>query len=139
LTPVLAVVGTWILVNQYRLEKLRWKVSLYDKRYPVFLSTMQFISAVVQKHDVSNEELNKFLRDSKDREFLFGDDVKEHLDKLYKSGLELNTIEKILEGLPVGEERHKRVERSSEIAGWFAQQFDVSKEIFGKYLRVDKK
>ena len=91
LAPVLGIIGTWILFNQYRLsvnqhrlEELRWKLSLYDKRYPVFLSSMQFISTVVQKLDVSIEELNKFWRDSKDRDFLFGDDVKEHLDKLQR-------------------------------------------------------
>lgn len=89
LTPVLAVIGTWILVNQYRLERLRWKLSLYDKRYPVFLSTMKFIANIVRDHDVSNEGLMQFMRNSKDREFLFVDDVKNFMDELYKKGVDL--------------------------------------------------
>ncbi len=138
LTPVLAVVGTWILVNQYRLERLRWKLSLYGKRYPVFLSTMEFIANIVRAHDVSNESLMQFIRNSKDREFLFGDDVKHFMDDLYKKGVDLSLAEKILNSdEPVGEKRNGMAKQSSQLVDWFAKQFDVSKKLFGKYLRVE--
>ncbi len=139
LTPVLAIVGTFIVINQYRLQRWRWRLELYDKRYPVFISTMEYISYVAQHRNVSDEVLFKFLRESKDKEFLFGDDIKNHLENLYKKGLDLQLNEIELKPEPVGEKRNQMVRRSSELFSWFTNQFEVSKKLFGKYLAVDRK
>jgi len=139
LTPVLAVVGTFVVVNQYRLQRWRWKLDLYDKRYPVFISTMEYISSIVQNHNVTNDLLFKFLRDSKDKEFLFGEDIKKHLENLYKKGLDLQLVEIELKPEPVGDKRSQMVKQSSEIAKWFSNQFEVTKRLFGEYLAIDKK
>jgi hypothetical protein len=86
LTPLIAIITTAILVLQYLLAKRRWRLDLYDKRYPVYLSTKEYLSFIDQTANVTHEELTKFLRNSKDKEFLFGDDVKEYLEHLYNKG-----------------------------------------------------
>jgi hypothetical protein len=139
LTPTLAVVGAFILVNQYRLQKLRWRLDLYDKRYPVFINTMEYLSNIAQHHDVTDEVLFKFLRGSKDKEFLFGEDMKKYLEELYLKGLDLQLIEIDLKNVPVGKKRNQMVEQSSAIFKWFIKQFDVSKRLFAKYLAVSGK
>ena len=139
LTPLLAIIGTIILIKQHSLQNLRWKLDLYDKRYPVFLNTMEYISYVVQHHNVTNEILFGFLRNSKDKEFLFQDDVKTFLESLYLKGLDLQVLKTQLKTEPKGEKRDHIVKQTSQIFHWFTEQFDVSKRLFGSYLGIGKK
>ncbi len=139
LTPVIAIITTTILVLQYYLAKRRWRLDLYDKRYPVYLASMQYLSSIARDARVTDEELFKFLRNSKDKEFLFGNDVKEHLEKLYNKGVRLNYLGKKSEHEPVEEKRIKLVDEESDLVVWFVEQFEVSKKLFGEYLTIDKK
>lgn len=139
LTPLLAIIATLILYWQFRLEKSRWRLDLYDKRYPVFLATMQYLSFIAKEDTVTQEELLKFLRNSKDMDFLFANDLKEYLRKLYKKGVRVRYLRKKLEHEPVGEKRTKLVDEQSDLVEWFTKQFEVSKALFGKYLRIEKK
>jgi len=88
---------------------------------------------------MTNEELTKFLRNSKDKDFLFGKDVQEYLEQLYKKGVRLNYLVKKLETEPVGEKRGKLVDEEMDLLEWFSKQFEESKKHFGKYLKIDKK
>jgi len=139
LSPLVAVIAATILYWQFRLEKRRFRMDLYDKRYPVYSATMQFLSSIAQDATVSQEELFKFLRNSKDKDLLFGNDVQEYLEKLYKKGVRLNYLKKKLEHEPVGEKRTKLVEEESDLVEWFINQFEESKTLFGVYLKIDKK
>jgi hypothetical protein len=139
LTPLLAIIATIILVLQFLLAKRRWRLDLYDKRYPVYLATMQFLSSIAQDARVSQEELFKFLRNSKDKEFLFGKEVQEYLELLYKKGVRLNYLRKKSELERVEETRIKLVDEESDLVEWFAKQFEVSKALFAEYLEIGKK
>lgn len=139
LTPTLAIIGATILVLQYYLQKLRWRLDLYDKRYPVYQSTMEYISYVLQRSSLTDDEWWRFLRNSKDKSFLFGKDVQTFLESLYNKGLDLNSINEELKHTPVGEERNNLVKRKDDVFQWFKKQFDVSKNLFGKYLTIAKK
>ena len=139
LTLTIAVVGVIILVNQYHLERMRWRLALYDKRYPVFLKTMEFLGKIAAKHNVTNDELSIFLRESREKEFLFGKDVEKLLEQIYLNALNLYTIETELNSIPVGEVRNKKVTESSTLFNWFMAQFAICTSVFGEYLRVDEK
>src|SRR5437868_3755403 len=80
LTPVVAVIAVLIAVFQYRLENLKWRLALFDKRYPVYDRTMDYIAFVVREGKMTMERLVQFLRESKDKEFLFGPEVHSFLD-----------------------------------------------------------
>lgn len=140
LTPVIAVVTASILILQYLLAKRRWRLDLYDRRYPVYLASMEFLSLIMQNANVSREELVKFLRNCKDKEFLFGNDVKEHLEKLYNKGVDLMRHTSLTEaGNMEKEKRLKWIDEEMNLIAWFGNQFDVSKRIFGAYLAITKK
>ncbi len=139
ITLVLAITTGTIIVLQYLLAKRHWRLSLYDKRYPVFLATMEYLSFIGQQASIKQDQLTKFLRDSRDKEFLFKKDVQEHLGQLYNKGVDLMTLGTELENKPVGEKRSRLVDKQSKILSWFSKQFEISKELFGEYLRIDKK
>ena len=139
LTPVLGIIGAWILVNQYRLLRSRWRLDLYDKRYPVFLSTMEYLSHITATRTTSSQEVFDFAHKTKSLEFLFGRDVKDHLDMLYKRALKLSTLTEELSPKLAGEDRTSLVDQKAELLKWFYDQFQVTSEVFGRYLRIDKK
>jgi len=137
---LIAFIAVSILVLQYLLAKRRWRLDLYDKRYPVYLGTMEYLSVIMRDASVTMEELMKFLRNSKDKEFLFGKDVKDYLEELYKKGVDLKRYESLLKNDRLDEEkRTKLVDEEADLLEWFRKQFDVSKTLFGKYLAIDKK
>jgi hypothetical protein len=140
LTPIIGVTTVTILVLQYYLARRRWRLDLYDKRYPVYLATMQYLSFILQSARVTDEELFKFLRNSKDKEFLFGKDVQQYLDELYRKGVNLNfrTIERQNERIE-DSKRRQLIKEEHELLEWFSKQFEVSKKLFGEYLTIDKK
>lgn len=140
LTPVIAIITASILILQYLLAKRRWRLDLYDKRYPVYLTTMQYISFIIQEANLTQEELVKFLRNSKDKEFLFGDDVKGYLNELYSKGVGLMRYTRLQERKNLQEEKRLGyVDKETELLEWFRNQFEVSKRLFGQYLSIDKK
>ena len=139
LTPMLAITTGTILVLQYFLAQRHWRLSLYDKRYPVYLTTMEYLSFIGQHASLNQGELMKFLRNSRDKEFLFKKDVQEHLGKLYAKGVDLMSVGKMLENEPVGDNRSRLAQKESKLVEWFSNQFEVSKGLFGGYLRIDKK
>lgn len=139
LSPLVAIIAAIILYWQFRLEKRRFRMDLYDKRYAVYLATMQFLSSIAQDARVNQEELFKFLRNSKDKEFLFGKEVQEYLELLCKKGVRLNYLRKKSELERVEETRIKLVDEESDLVEWFAKQFEVSKALFAEYLEIGKK
>lgn len=139
LTPTIGVVGVVVLVNQYRLERLRWRLALFDKRYAVYLAVSRFLSNIMATANVTNDQLFTFLRETRDQEFLFGKEIHDFIDKLYLRGVDLDTVNKTLESTPVGEERNRLVDQSSKIFHWFRDQFAESRKLFGEYLSIDKK
>jgi len=137
---IISALGLWIGYLQYLLSKQRSQLDLYDKRYPVFLATMQYLSFIAEGRNITNEELIKFLRNLKDKEFLFGKDVQQFLDELYKKGVDFLRYKNILNdhNLPM-EKREKLVDEEAALFEWFLKQFDESRSIFKKYLAIDKK
>jgi len=135
LTPLIAVITTLILILQYLLARRRWRLDLYDKRYPVFTCTMDYI-VFAAGEEMTHERLFQFLRESKDKDFLFGQDVRSFLDELYKNGVDLRTTLSIYARMPVGDERTKHVNREAEIRKWFLAQLEVAKQQFGRYLAI---
>jgi hypothetical protein len=140
LTLVLGITTGSILVLQYLLAKRRWRLDLYDKRYPVYLATMQYLSFIALEASVTLEELIKFLRNSKDKEFLFGKDIQQYLDQLYRKGTDLKLRTDLLKNPSLPEPKRQRlVEEQSELLSWFSKQSEVVKEHFGEYLKINKK
>jgi hypothetical protein len=139
LTPVVAVVAVLIAIFQYRLESLKWRLALFDKRYPVYERTMDYISFVVREARMTNERLFQFLRESKDKEFLFGNEVHSFLAELYKKGVDLRTRPLVYQRMPDGDARTAEITREGETLKWFGDQFETAKRIFEPYLSITRK
>ncbi|NLI15219.1 MAG: hypothetical protein GX409_02910 [candidate division Zixibacteria bacterium] len=148
---ILTIVGIVIVVYQIRIQKsqrdiqksqlklqeLQLRIGLFDKRYQVFLSAMSLVATIVSNGGLTRSDLNKFIYDSRDKEFLFDNDIKEYLNDLYQKGNKLIYIKNVLEK-PNFSDKDKKVAiiEENELLNFFGDQFDISKEKFGKYLNL---
>jgi hypothetical protein len=139
LSPMLAVITVIIIILQYRLAKYFWRLDLFEKRYSIYNSSIEFISKIVSNAKITNDELFSFLRNTRDRDFLFADDIKKYLNELYSRALELYSLENKLKSEPVGEQRNSDCDEESELLKWFSSQYDIARIKFGKYLSIKKK
>jgi hypothetical protein len=138
LTPLLAFIATAVLVSQYRLLTLRWRLDMWDKRYAIYLVTVDFIKHAVQDVAVTFDEVFKFDRESKGKAFLFGREVETYFEELSQKGLKLQQLGVDLKGAADQDRRNKLTDQQLELVNWFRKQFEVSKNLFGKYLRIGK-
>jgi hypothetical protein len=140
LAPTTAVATIYIAYRQYRLEQLKLKRELYEKRLAIFNSTVVLLAHIMRHANVDNATLFKFVADTNESYFLLGKDIHDYLWSLYVKGIELQSLrEKLYEsGLPVGEERTRVAREKAELLIWFGNQFDVARETFAKHLGLDK-
>lgn len=137
LTPTIAVVATYIAYQQHRTNKLKVRADLYDRRMQVVNAVTDLLGHIVSEGAVDFDHLRIFLQKTRESYFLFGDEIPEYLNDLYKAGVDLrHQTKKLFSDLPVGPERTRLAEENGELVKWFMDQFDVAQKKFGKYLRL---
>ena len=140
LAPITAIVALGIAYRQYRLEKVKFRHELYEKRLAVFSSTMKLLSVVMRTANVKMEDLIQFLQETNQSYFLLGKDISNYLEEIYKKGVDLEFLNEQLHqnGLPVGEERTRLAGEKKELLKWFSSQMVILRRKFAVHLGLDK-
>jgi hypothetical protein len=140
LTPVIAVVTTYIAIQQYRTSRLKFKLELFEKRYAIYEGVKNFILSAVREANLSNDDFFKLNEETQDAFFLFGARVEKYINELRSKGARLRYLNERLsdQSLPIGEERSKLSKEDAELNTWFGNQLVESKHVFRKHLRVSQ-
>ena len=140
LTPVIALVTTYIAIQQYRTSRLKFKLELFDKRYAIYQGVKKFILSAVREANLSNDDFFKLNEETQDAFFLFDERVDKYTDELRSKGARLIYLNERLsdQSVSIGEERSKLAEEDAELNTWFGNQLSESKQVFKKYLRVSQ-
>jgi hypothetical protein len=124
---IVAWLQWWIALNKLRLD-------LFDRRYKVYDATRTFLAAILREAKFTNSQLFEFYAGTSDAEFLFGADVVEHVAKIRKRALHLQTAQTLYEPLPVGDERSKHVQAAHDDLSWLTDQITAITKTFAPYL-----
>jgi hypothetical protein len=114
-----------IAYGQYRIEKDKVKLELYRKRYDIYIKVQEFIAIIVGNNYCTTENLQMFLRDTREVEFLFNQDIVNYLDEMYKKGVAMRDTYNLETRDP---------DSFYEIQDWFGHQFKESIKKFKPYL-----
>ncbi|MCL7419985.1 MAG: hypothetical protein M8364_03680 [Methylobacter sp.] len=137
LTPIVAVLGSFIAYRQWRLAQNKLKFDLFDRRLTVYEAARTLLSSIMTSGKAKDEEVFKFMVSTREAKWLFNESVAEYLDKqLHHKAIDLQTLDAMLEGEPVGEERTKNVHAQAEIKKWFMAQYEVLDEKFSPFLKL---
>jgi hypothetical protein len=137
LTPVIAVIATYIAYQQYKNNKLKLKFDLYEKRFRVYQALVDFISFVISFPEIKVEEVRKLDSARAESHFLFGEDIPQYLLSVRDKAAQLTTLNSQVNELASSDrnpERTKLVNQKLEVIEWFHQQLEESRKKFGKYL-----
>jgi hypothetical protein len=138
LAPITAISAIIIAWRQHTLEKSKFRQLLYEKRYAVFNSTIVLLSTVIREADLKLESLIKFIQETNQAYFLFGDGIANYLDEIYKKGVDLQAQNKVINGtVNMGDtERNKLIEKNKDLLLWFGDQMTVCRQKFGEHLML---
>ena len=102
----------------------------------------KILSIILRDAGASTEDLLKFRTSVSEADYLFGPEIPEYIDEIYKRGINLwrwNTEYRDYTQQKPEDYDHKKVvdEMHKELA-WLSEQFEPAKSKFKKYLDISK-
>ncbi len=140
LTPVIAIVATYIAWQQWKTNQQKLLLDLYDRRLKVYEEVRQILSLILRDAKASYDDLMKFRMAVSEADFLFGPEISTYIDEIYQRGVKLQRwsgeYRDYSQAIPDGYD-HKKVcdEMHAELI-WLTAQFEPAKQKFKKYLDI---
>jgi hypothetical protein len=142
LTPLIAIVATYIAWQQWKGNQRKLLMDQYDRRLRIYEEVRKILIIVTRDVRPSPDDLLRFKTSVSEADFLFGPEIVAYIAEIYKRGLNLwrwnqeyrDDTQKKPEGYnhaAVVDEMHKEID-------WFAEQFDAATQKFKKYLCFSK-
>jgi hypothetical protein len=135
LTPLIAMVTTYIAIQQYRNNRLKLRHDLYDRRLAVLKATNRFIMAASRSRGFTWDVLGEFGLSKAEAYFLFDQNIYGYLEGVYKRGLEILSLE-YQRKQSVPEDEQGLIYQLRDHQRWFSDQLDTLNERFAKYLSL---
>lgn len=134
LTPVIAIITTYIAWQQWKTNQQKLNLDLYERRLKIYEELIKILSIILRDADVSLEDLLKFRTSVSEADFLFGEDIPSYIDEIYKRGVNLRRYNK--ECRSDTPERKEYNDKKHKELLWFIKQFEPAKEKFKMYLHI---
>ena len=125
LTPVVAIIGIWIAIQQMKINKTRINHELFDRKYLMYEATQRFIDSVSQKLLIDPDDYHHFYVETKGALFIFNQEIVSYIDKVIDNAI--NFKEAIAS---------KDDEMEREIVDWFEEQNLRVDEVFKKHISL---
>jgi len=142
LTPVIAVVATYIAYQQWQTNKRKLILDRYDRRLKIYEHVKRILSIILRDAVASYDDLLKFRTLTSEADFLFGPEIKEYLDEIYKHGVKLqgstSQYRDYTQEKPQGYDHQRVVDGMHAELTWLTEQFEPARSKFRKYLDVSQ-
>lgn len=142
LTPVIAVVATYIAWQQWRTNQQKLLLDRYDRRLRVYEQVRNILSIVLRDATASYDELLRFRTSVSEADFLFGPEITFYMDEIYQRGVLLQSwssrYRDSTQQTPADYDHKKVCDGMHSELTWLTQQFEPAKQMFKKYLDISK-
>lgn len=121
--------------QQAKTQHLHFRLQLFERRMTVFDATMEFIALVLRDAQIKTyEPLFGLKAKTAESQWLFGSEIPEYIDELFKRGNRLRTI--CATRLPGNIMRPEDIPVDTEINAWFTEQVEknLARNKFLKYM-----
>ena len=140
LTPLIAIVATYIAWQQWKTNQLKLHLDRYNRRLRIYEEVRQILSIIARDAKASYEDLLKFNRATSEADFLFGADIPSYLHEIYQRGVKLQSWNSqychSAQARPEGYDHAKVCEGMHTELVWLTDQFDPALKKFKRYLDV---
>lgn len=136
LTPIVAVLGSFVAFRQWRLAQNKLKLDLFDRRFSVYKAASMLLTSIMTSGKAQDEDVFRYKVATLEAKWLLSSEVAEYLDKqLYEKAVDLQTIHAEQEGL-AGEARTNNLRDQRVLKEWLAAQYGVLDKHFAPFLRL---
>jgi hypothetical protein len=118
----------WVLANH------KFRLDLYDRRYKVYESIQKFLSVIMIHADFSHDDLVDYNHGTMDAVFLYPPDIKDYIDKIRKTAVDMQMHGKQMHSAPVGDVRSRLVQQNHDELVWLTDQLVALPSVFTSYL-----
>lgn len=144
LTPLIAIIATYIAWQQWKGNQLKLKMDRYDRRLRVYEEVVKML------RNCANGELREFgvIIDfgavTAEADFLFGPEIRKYIDEISSRAAKLRSANvqyrDRTQSVPPGYDHEKIVNASSEQTNWFVEQLVgvIARDKFGRYLNISE-
>lgn len=141
MTPTIAVIGSVIAYQQWKINQIRLRHELYDRRMEVYSKLINYLSAIVQDAWFPKDAFSQWLSASYEGFFLFDDRMYEYLERVNEKSRSFRSNCRKMDAKrgrvdDNDEEWRKLCDLNEEFNAWFEKQFDVAKNEFSRFLRL---
>jgi hypothetical protein len=133
--PVIALVGTWIALQQMHLAAVKLRHDLYERRFKVFDATRALLSATLTQGYPTKDQLNSYEIATADAVFLLNDDVSKYLSDIRRRARSLSRSESPLAQMNVGDQT-ARPQKSRDDFAWLTDCLGTLVEKFKPFLSL---
>jgi hypothetical protein len=142
LTPVIAIVATYVAWQQWKTNRYKLNLDRYDRRMRVYQEVVRFISIGIRDDNYDDDELLNFRPKVSEADFLFGEEVSKYIAELHQRACNLSRWSKEYrydsQLKPEGYNHQKVVDEMHKEIVWISSQHEPARNIFKKYLNVSQ-
>lgn len=140
LTPLLAVVATYIAYQQWHTNQIKLQHDLYERRLAVFTTLMEFLSlTLLQGTKTEGLGMGTFHNKTRESCFLFGKEIPDYLDEVYNKAFRLYAMNLKFspDNPPTGEELNRLMDEKDQLREWIIAELKTgARDRFAKYLKL---
>ena len=138
LTLLIAAIVTYIAFMQWRTAQAKLALDLFEKRIAVYDLVREAISIINTHGKVDETADRKLLEAMNASEFLFGDDIREYLEAMWKKFSKMRVAQSQLENSDE-KIRKKAVSNKYDLFREITQFYYEGGDVFAHYMRIDHK
>ncbi len=144
LTPVIAVIATYIAYQQFKVNKRKFEFDRYERRVQIYREVRAILIRVQRDFNPEISELQTFITATAEADFLFGPEIPMYIDEIVKRGWTLRSAHSqyrdFTQPTPPGYDHQKVVSEIHEQETWFTEQITTgtAKDKFKQYLNFGR-
>jgi len=136
LTPTIAIIAVLVAIRQSKINQNKLRLELFDRRIEIFQKIGAYLSEILQTGYATNSELTQFLRDTQYAYFVFGKDIQEYVEEIYKKSNDLYTVVVMFDKLKDSKAQEKNEDKRKELFTYFEKEIVSFRKRFEKYLKL---
>jgi hypothetical protein len=127
--PIIALIGSLIAYQQYRIAKIKLRFELYQRRFDVYKIFIIFATKVVDSDQIRAEEYRSLREAFYLAKFLFKESVSKHLQEFIAKSKMLRKLRVAQDEISIGSEE-------KDLTIFFQEQDIKLYQLFQPYLKI---
>jgi hypothetical protein len=140
LTPLIAIITTFIAWRQWKGTELKLNLERYERRLRIYEEVFKMLTTICGDAKPTWEDLLKFRVATAEADFLFGPEIPKYLDEIFSRGMKLRQANleyrDFTQQVPQEYDHDKVVQELSSQLKWLTEQALTAKDKFKKYLNI---